>query len=46
MMIPGTGHACRYGDSSFFGRWYGANVHVTTDSRLWGWLDQEAIVPE
>ena len=28
VMIPGTGHACRYGGSSFYGRWYGANVHV------------------
>ena len=28
MRTPGTGHACRYGDSSFYGRWYGSNVHV------------------
>ena len=28
MRTPGTGHACRYGGSSFYGRWYGSNVHV------------------
>ena len=28
MRIPGTGHACRYGDSSFCGRWWGSIVHV------------------
>ena len=28
MRTPGTGHACRYGDSSFYGRWYSSNVHA------------------
>ena len=26
-MTKGTGHACRYGDSSYYGRWYGSLVH-------------------
>ena len=49
MCMKGAGHACRYGASFLDGFWYASNVHVihlTSDSRLWGWLDQEAIVPE
>ena len=27
MNIQVSGHACRYGDSSVYGRWYGSSVH-------------------
>ena len=26
--VEAPGHACRYGDSSFYGRWYGSNGRV------------------